>query len=441
MKHIIYKVIDDFHLASKTNLESHLRAMSANDVNMLLDELDRWYENNRDELLLHTHKSNMFSIWLPRTRTQSLMDLSARSVIADKIIIDDTLYNYFSLYSIQKEEPDYFKKKMKGFGLLIGQEKFSEWGNEQIEKMLCRDISVLIDFYLRAKVLVDEDRFLPFIDAKAGMNPPDELEPLFRQIAFANPELNQVYYEIGQILEMPKHLRKTTFSTIQALAERGFEVEVELANLIGALSYSVIFSNLPAPGIDLLDEHTPILLNKLISLFQYAVRDAEDIVPLTPFSESTLIVPTLGNVPLSEVLEIKEKEKDAFYRFKAGLEARVAKISSEPGSDEWERDILAVRSDLKKDVVEIDAALASLKRDHLKRLSVEASTLTFSIALASFGVWGQAISPAATFQAVASGAGLVASLKSMASNFLAFYREKDSLQMKDTYFLWRLIKK
>jgi hypothetical protein len=451
MKHVIYQIIDDLNLKKKTSVSSQLRKLSAGDITLILDKMDSWYESNRESLLLQTQSDSLFSIWLPRTRAQSLIELSSRCVVSDKIVVDDSFYNYLVMFNRFKEEPDFLSKKYQNFypSSKVHYDYFT-WAEDYFQESICDNLSKLIDFYLRAKPLVDHDQLIPFIDITTTSSGASSLlnsegvEELWKKLEYADPEV----YKISDALEMlsgeidnaDKSLQNTLLLKIKTLKKREFELGLETFNLIGALSYGLLFSRLPAKGMDLLDENTPKLINILLDLFQKAMEKTDEVVPLRSFSNNTLLIPALGQVPFGEVMEVKEKERDSFQRFKAALEGRVAKMSSEPGTDEWEREILAIRSELKKDVADIDGALKSLKQDHFKRLSVEVTSLTFSVALASFGILGQTGNPMSTFEAATGGAGLIASLKSMASNLLAFYREKDSLSKRDTYFLWRLHK-
>ena len=177
----------------------------------------------------------------------------------------------------------------------------------------------------------------------------------------------------------------------------------------------------------------------MIRVFQssYSLKNSNEML-LFPFSRNTLEIPTLQNLPIQEILEVKYKYKDSFENFKNSILTKAVKINSSPGSDDWEREILDTKLNLKKEIIEINKLYEDLKRNHVRRFSVELLSISLSIAIATFGVIGQGLPDLKLFQTVIGGAGFAASLKAIASNWIFFKKEKTSIEAKDNYFLWRL---
>lgn len=374
MKHIIYQIIDDYDLGNETEFNSTLRNLSADELDLILNRMDSWYKSNRETLLSQTENDSLFNIWLPKTRAQSLIELSSRCVVSDKVVVDDSFYSYLAFYSAVKSDPDYLAKNFNLDRLEIDPKLLYIY----MQEVICDNLSKLIDFYLRAKSLVDHGQLIPFVDVTTTWYEPlsessqeNIVTTFFAAIMNSDQEMAGFLDESVAILH---ELNKSSFKDdrlvlrLGALVKRFFETGLEAGNLAGALLYGLLLSRLPANGLDLLDEQSPKILNVLLSVFGEAASKFNNIHGLKPFSSNTLCVPALGSVPFGEVLEVKNKEKDSFERFKTAIQVRVGKISSEPGTDDWEREILSIRSELKKDVADIDAALKESEKKPLQTI-------------------------------------------------------------------------
>ena len=80
MEHIIYKILDEYGLSKPTvgDIEQRLKSLSSDDLEEALDKMDSWYASKRADIRRMLKDSDFFTVWIPRSRAESLNELSCR---------------------------------------------------------------------------------------------------------------------------------------------------------------------------------------------------------------------------------------------------------------------------------------------------------------------------------------------------------------------------
>jgi len=159
-----------------------------------------------------------------------------------------------------------------------------------------------------------------------------------------------------------------------------------------------------------------------------------------PTPEDELIFSTLKNIPSSELLLIREKEKDAIEKFQYGMQGKLLDIKKSVGTGDYRDLIKKLRLEQQKQVAEISLLVERIKRDYLRKLAFQISTTTLSAAGAILSATLSTSDPLTILGTGIGSAGFTAGVTKLIETWICFKSEMEKIREKDAYILWKLHK-
>jgi hypothetical protein len=416
--HIVFQILDDLGASSDAIFEKTIARLTPQEAESLLDRMDDWYGSHMETMYGLSQDSTMFTLWVPKQYTAPEAHLSAQLILADRVIADDPLYHLLMHLTWGEN--------------FLGDTEISRRIGRFQERVTKRKIIEVAKFYKKAKDLIDENRFVPFFDNYSA-----------DYMVLMTPELQKVFSEDPNIKAMGRNIenlqtRLTPDNFAMGIGRELLDSLLNKNSTVNSLAYLLLSPRYIAPSIDLLEQQSSQTLRHILTQLSRSKESGLPKTKLAPFSQNSLELPTLKNVPIERVTAVSERKKESIASFKAELLSRVAKISSPLGSDEWEREIIAIRFETQKDLLSLKKALEHEQGNLLRAVSADVLLLSFSVALAGLAFSGQQVNTLSMLQSVAAGAGLISGLKGLSERWLEHKKQVDKLKEHNLYFLWEL---
>ncbi|KMY68468.1 hypothetical protein AAU61_02025 [Desulfocarbo indianensis] len=461
MRHILYDIIDELGLSDKPieYIKRELMNLAPEEVNGLLDRLEDWYGANLPRLLGGRGRDSQSCLWMPRLRCGNILELTGRFITTDIIYCDDPLYNVlcylaaagevgsFANFFASESSIDFSSYVVDVYGRKFWDgvvdafqhnplPELEEYGDYVFQEVVLDYAAQAILALEKVKDFVLEDKLIIFVNPNAR----GDATPIVRALDL--PELAKQKSLKGNEEYFKECLDLLFENDFKGLISKDFfygdmrSVCDTLETLV-SFSYGLFYSNPPTQNIDILDNSTYQLLDRLtLARKRPELLGSVKRLPAA-LSANTLLAPSLAGLPPQEALDANQKARDDLERFRYRLLMEAAQITAPPGSEEWERQIYNCRLKLAKDVKSLQDALGRLRSDYTRKLGTDVMFVLASITLAAMAASGKQLDAASLFQSVAGGAGLIASLRAMFGHWLGLRKEQNALEHSDHYFLWK----
>ena len=149
----------------------------------------------------------------------------------------------------------------------------------------------------------------------------------------------------------------------------------------------------------------------------------------------TSVVPFAGDVDISDVLKLREREPEAFILYRQALTKAIREVRDKKGTFR-ERDAQQLYSDvIEPNLARLDAGIVAAKRG--LRKSVRRNILGWTAAL-SFGVYAGFVSK--DLAAIAGALGLTKVIADLANLAMTKSDGEEAIRSEEMYFLWKMRK-
>lgn len=439
-KHVVYELIEDLGIHDEKSVETRISSLNSNDIDYLLDKMDTWYSKQK---IKEKQNCTVLDFWIPTPTENSLYEISSNLLFSNSVILVDPLYDYLCLLSNGSMAQSILKIKSERKEHVCQQCSSALYSLES--KILKSKITSVISFYMKSKPLVDDGKLIPHVDliTKVGsfMDDVDSMMNIYEKYDDDVKKFNSVMKRNKEFLnnvgEREGHFVTDTY--IPFLEE---QIKMNQQKIPVLLSIEQLIKNqsTPAVSIDFLGHISDGFFRGLIKYFNKIAKDELPSNYIAPSIEHYATLPTLVGVPIQHIPEVLDHEKDSLEQFKAYLISSIASISSPLGTQEWYAEIEKIRTNLQKEVIELERTFVHIKKDHLKRQAENIFLLSFSVTLASLALSHQTLDPTSAIQTIASGASLSAGIKNIIDAWLDYQQQVNNQKRRDEYFLWRLQK-
>jgi hypothetical protein len=158
------------------------------------------------------------------------------------------------------------------------------------------------------------------------------------------------------------------------------------------------------------------------------VQRRNDIIP----EHFQLMLPFADGVPVSQLLKLRKREEEAFFRFQAAMHRTVAEVRSVRG-DITAQDARNLYGDvIRPRLAELDQKIQEAKRDLIR---YPAASLAGTVAVLGFGFFSGML--AAQLQAVIGALGAYKTVHELTAKTIELSDVKKAVRHDDMYFLWR----
>ena len=146
-----------------------------------------------------------------------------------------------------------------------------------------------------------------------------------------------------------------------------------------------------------------------------------------------IMLPFADGVPVAQLLKLRRREEEAFFRFQAAMHRMVTEIRSQ-GAEMTVHDARSLYGDvIRPRLAELDQRVNEAKRDLVRH---PAASLAGTVAVLGLGFFSGAL--AVEIQAALGALGLYKSVQDMTATTIALSDVKKSIRHDDMYFLWRV---
>lgn len=437
-EHIIYSLLRDYKLDNPSTLPSTLRNLSDDDWSSFSDKLEKWYDENRIELphTDNTLKSTPTTFCFPVLPPEYLRNISSHLLIADKVYLDDPLYEIIAILG-------YIDAPISNIAIRFNKEKLLQYAEEYI----C--------FYLAAKELVQENHLVPY---KESLSDASRLKEYAEALITAGANDKHVARLWG-IKTYPKLIKiesslayftwklrknKSPFYENWMPSKRAQETFLGftlMAPTISSLATFSFYKTLRGLATDFISPDVALMFRKSLEISEkvnrYLPVNKQMLLP-GAFSLQTLNLPLLCNVPIERVLDLIIAEPEAYNLFRASLNQKLLSVSAPPSSQEREKEIAQIQEQIKSDIAKMDIVYKSAKEQLRSKQLANLLLGTFSISVAGLSVATQNLNVLGIVGSLAGGAGLTASIKEIAGDWIKYHEEINNIKSNENFFLWQL---
>jgi hypothetical protein len=145
-----------------------------------------------------------------------------------------------------------------------------------------------------------------------------------------------------------------------------------------------------------------------------------------------LMLPFAEDIPVKQLLKLRQREEEAFFRFQAAMHRTVAEIRSQRG-EMANQDARSLYGDMiRPRLAELDQKVKEAKRDLVRQ---PAASLAGTVAVLGSGFFSGAL--AAELQAIIGALGAYKIVHDLAAKTIELSDVKKAIRHDDMYFLWR----
>ncbi|MBI3537696.1 MAG: hypothetical protein HY070_09095 [Chloroflexi bacterium] len=430
----ILGIFEEFGLTNLATLSNRLENFSVSNWTRLSDALDRYYAT----LSLNSSSVSQLVLCLPSLPLEDLGKISTNLVIADKIFLDDPLYDAIALVT----DPEAFEVSNE-----------VRIATNPVKKKLIPDIQAYIEFYLRAHESLEEKRLVPFKNTRDTIAL--RLGEIMIEGVTKDPKLQRLLLGssllrilVGALPTVISFRFQRVFgknpNVMSAFESIGFDSYAlnwfRLVPLYTSLATFTI-GDIKSNSMALFSNNQAYILRRALEAVERFNKDlASNQQLLIPagISMSGLKIPVLENTPIERVLQIIEREPAAFEDFRATLTEKLASISSPCGTLEREKEIVAIQESIAHDVLRIATLYKGIRNTFSKQFALHMALGIASILVAGLSTVGRNLDALSVAGSVFAGTGLSTSMKEFIQDWLDYQRDQLKLRAEDNYFIWKL---
>ena len=455
-----FDVLRSYGLDRPEVLDQRLLHMGERDWKAFSDALDAYFKA-QPAPHADPRPRTPLTFCLPSLPPQELAQTASHLLIADRLYLDDPLYDYAAFLSGPEfDDP----------GLQPGAQMTAAY---RAGYPIClQNLRAVLQYYHQARELIAEGRLVPYkltqmpdgawpfisvytrqtlLDARAmriaGYGSPAGLAALaLKQILTQNRLARAVSRRLGKPAPpAPQPRPAVHFDEITAASAR---LDARLQRyftyqpLWVSLAAFAIAGGLQGLSTDFFSPDYAYMFRKALDAARQVNRklpqDRRFLIP-AGFSLNGLRLPALLNLPVERVLDTITHEPHAFQAFRAQINQKLLEISAPAGSPEREQQILALQHSVEHDVAQISLTYQEISTSYRQRFSTNLALGSASVLVAGLTTLGSNLDALSIAGGVFSGLSLSASLKEFAKEWLDYQRDLLKLKANDNYFVWRLI--
>ncbi len=437
MPQTFLNILQEFDLDKTDGLQDRLERMFPQDWTALADTFDSYYGSIQPPTIGYP-KLTPLTFCFPCLPADSLSNISPHLLFADKVFLDDPLYDSVALL----------------------EESETRLGRDLIYKphrmKILLDVTAYIRFYLKAKDLISEKRLVPFKQTNLQYDR-SLLEAMVREVttdsrmrkifAFPHPVLNKAFQFAEalkfRLLQLNKYDdRLAEMLKVKHIRELGGRAASK-GSLLVSFATLALSGGLYGLSTDFISDDFAYMYRRMLDVVERLnnfLPPPERLLIPAGISVNGLQVPILRNVPVERVLDTIAQDPDVFAYFRSTLNEKLAKISSPVGSPEREKEIVAIGESISQQVSEITLVYQNIETTLAEKLAVHTAVGVSSILVAGLTTIGQNLNAIAVAGGVLGGAGLLASMKEFAQDWLNYQEQLHKLRADENYFLWKIAK-
>lgn len=442
-KHIVIQILQDLDIKNESDVKKRVRDIDTLATNNLLNKMDDWYKQQRFQIQnIQNLGNSIFDFWIPSTPEAGINKVASNLLFANSVTLSDPLYDHLCFL-----ESDIASKYTRFTDFLNNATNRKEHMCldclKQLEPIV-EDVSrekleSILIFYVKSKPLIEDGRLIPYIDPTPRVRPIFDT-PFVDIIRKFDKETDEF---VSKLESARDHLFNTTgnghFVNEISKPYLPHYIDIAMLETSALVGIDEVLSNefIPSSSIDFLG-HTSFDLFKAFYKLLQSKTKKESEQEFNPITVNHFSLPTLSGVDIREIPEILHKENNSLEQFKASLQSKVMAISSPYGSREWQFEIDKTRTQLQRDLIELQQTMTHIKNNYSAKQIANLGFMSFSLGIASLALLHQSIDPITAFQSVAGAAGLSTSMKNLIENWLEYRKDVSEQKRKDIYFLWRL---
>ena len=446
MKKDIIEILKNFDLNNIDTLSKRVNEISPEEWLKLSDILDDFYSNNDIEDGLNSN-SLPLDFRFPCFPPNILPKISSHLLFADKVFIDDPLYEY--VWSLSMPANPQFVAE---WGISQDAIAASEW----VKKSTLSNVIELITFYLKAKELIKENKVIPYKQTSLPSKVRD-YEKLFLTHIKKDKKLRKIIFGprfslfksgyISSKLHLMRFLsrNKNEIKINNKDTEYLFNAQSSFENiqpLLTSLSTFAISGGLQGKSIDFMTPEYAYIFRKCLEIaskFNEKLDSNTKIDLPAAFSNNIIQVPLLCNIPVEYVLDSIERYPDAFISFRGKLNEKLMQIYSPVGSIERDQEISMVQDSIKKDIADLNIAYKGTQKLLTLKLSINISLGLVSILTGALSAAAYNLNALSIASGIFAGTTLSKSIKDILKDLLDHQKEITKFKSNENYFVWKLL--
>lgn len=461
MAHKIFKLLDEYNLLKpkdRAKVISHLSPNEANDLIYKISQVASRGDDKKDAIL-------KLSILYPTIDV--LKQIPSYLFLFKKVYVPDPLTDYLQWVGYTPEEWEYIAQE--SFRLIAKKTPYEELFDlvkkykQSIEKINLLEIikaqgidslNRLISIYVEYEDLINENVLVPFVDTNLDYANfvdfiPIAMERLVSYTVDNYADKLTTQFKSDWDLLVEKHKDNPDKDFLAEEIARAFFSRQGLALLdiwrflANTLVFKELFPSSYSENLDFGGDKNKYYIDGVVKMCNDDISTKLGIIPSRiswPTPEDELIFSTLKNIPSSELLLIREKEKDAIEKFQYGMQGKLLDIKKSVGTGDYRDLIKKLRLEQQKQVAEISLLVERIKRDYLRKLAFQISTTTLSAAGAILSATLSTSDPLTILGTGIGSAGFTAGVTKLIETWICFKSEMEKIREKDAYILWKLHK-
>jgi len=461
MAHKIFKLLDEYNLLKpkdRAKVISHLSPNEANDLIYKISQVASRGDDKKDAIL-------KLSILYPTIDV--LKQIPSYLFLFKKVYVPDPLTDYLQWVGYTPEEWEYIAQE--SFRLIAKKTPYEELFDlvkkykQSIEKINLLEIikaqgidslNRLISIYVEYEDLINENVLVPFVDTNLDYANfvdfiPIAMERLVSYTVDNYADKLTTQFKSDWDLLVEKHKDNPDKDFLAEEIARAFFSRQGLALLdiwrflANTLVFKELFPSSYSENLYFGGDKNKYYIDGVVKMCNDDISTKLGIIPSRiswPTPEDELIFSTLKNIPSSELLLIREKEKDAIEKFQYGMQGKLLDIKKSVGTGDYRDLIKKLRLEQQKQVAEISLLVERIKRDYLRKLAFQISTTTLSAAGAILSATLSTSDPLTILGTGIGSAGFTAGVTKLIETWICFKSEMEKIREKDAYILWKLHK-
>lgn len=453
----LFKLLDEFDLAKPKNRIKNLINLSTNDLDVLIEALSESF-TEKTSIASASEQTNPWELCLPFFSNATLEQIPSYLFAFDKVCILDPLVDYF--YELQdpnisvvekasrillekNENPPQATKYATNPDLYRIIKPFLDQASWEIKlkEISAKKIDGVINHYLKYKELIQENILIPYVDLSsdysnyaAGML--YMVDNLVNKIAEKYSISKDTYSkEREKFKNDPQGLINSAEDFMPILWSEASEV---LHFMPSALNFKSTFPSNSYPNITFGDEKNKVLLDSTIALLSKSLKD-ENIENIKwPNHNDELIFPSLSGIPSDDILNIRQKEKEAFEKYRYYTQKKLLEMKAVAGTKDYASLTKAFQIEQKAQITEISLLYKNIKSNLQRRITHHIGSVTLSVAATVLAAISTTNDPLTLLGIGVGSSGTMIGIEKLIEDWITFQSEKDKLKEKDTYILWRM---
>ena len=461
MAHKIFKLLDEYNLLKPKDRAKVISHLSPNEANDLIYKISQVASRGDDK------KDAILKLSIPYPTIDVLKQIPSYLFLFKKVYVPDPLTDYLQWVGYTPEEWEYIAQE--SFRLIAKKTPYEELFDlvkkykQSIEKINLLEIikaqgidslNRLISIYVEYEDLINENVLVPFVDTNLDYANfvdfiPIAMERLVSYTVDNYADKLTTQFKSDWDLLVEKHKDNPDKDFLAEEIARAFFSRQGLALLdiwrflANTLVFKELFPSSYSENLYFGGDKNKYYIDGVVKMCNDDISTKLGIIPSRiswPTPEDELIFSTLKNIPSSELLLIREKEKDAIEKFQYGMQGKLLDIKKSVGTGDYRDLIKKLRLEQQKQVAEISLLVERIKRDYLRKLAFQISTTTLSAAGAILSATLSTSDPLTILGTGIGSAGFTAGVTKLIETWICFKSEMEKIREKDAYILWKLHK-